>query len=61
MASVGELVCVNSMPPYGTGICRRHASGALVRAESDGDAVDQGLRLASAGVSMTRAAVLAGV
>jgi Uma2 family endonuclease len=57
IASVEELVLVNSHPPYDIEIFRRDSSGMLVRFESGGP----DLALTSVGVTMTREAVLAGV
>ncbi len=56
IATVEELVLINSQHPYGFEIYRRNAAGALIKA----DAVE-GLRLDSLNMSMTREAVLAGV
>ena len=57
IASLEELVFVNSNHPYGIEVYRRDAASSLVRVESG----EQGLRLASVGVEMTLEALLAGV
>lgn len=57
IASLEELVFVNSNPPYGIEVYRRDGAAVLVRVESGGP----DLLLASIGVNMSREAVLAGV
>ena len=57
IASLEELVFVNSNPPYDIEVYRRDATAALIKVESG----EPALPLASVGVNMTREAVLAGV
>jgi Uma2 family endonuclease len=57
IASLEELVLVNSYPPYDIEIFRRDSNRILVRIESNGP----DLPLASVALTMTREAVLAGV
>ena len=57
IASLEELVFINSIHPYGIEVYRRDSTGSLVRMDSG----ETGLRLASVGISLTQEAVLAGV
>lgn len=57
IASVEELVFINSNPPYGIEIYRRDGAGSLARVESG----VAGLQLASVGVNLTQEAILAGL
>ena len=57
IASVDELVFVNSQPPYAIEVYRRNDAGALVSVASP----EPGLHLASVSLSLTQEAVLAGL